>query len=246
MSNSVPVLIYHHINPHSGDTVTVTPEIFSAQMAYLNDSGFNCLSVAGLLEHISGRGAAGLKPVLITFDDGWLDNFLYALPVLEKYRFKASVFLITDRVDAVCNDMLSASVPDHAESKRLIAEGEAGQVVMGWDLLRHLQSRAVFEFFSHTATHNRCTTLDDASLLDELRRSRARIEAELGVACPYLCWPYGDHDDRTISVAKACGYEALFTTLDGFVEPGSDPLSICRIEVKNSVEWLQHRLSEVN
>jgi peptidoglycan/xylan/chitin deacetylase (PgdA/CDA1 family) len=244
VSFPVPVLLYHHINSHAGDTVTVTPQVFAGQMSYLKAAGYRALSVAELLDHISGICPVQQKSMLLTFDDGWLDNYLFAYPVLMQYLFRATFFLVTDRVNAVKITVLPASVPRHEESKRLIKEGAADRVVMGWDLVRRLQSDGLMELYSHTATHRRCPDLTDAELAAELAVSKAVLEAELDRGCACLCWPYGQYDDRTVAAAGAAGYKALFTTINGFTETGSDLRQIRRIEVQNSVEWLEKSLSE--
>ena len=243
IQNAVPVLLYHHVNHHAGDTVTVTPEVFAGQMRFLAEAGYRTLTPGELLEFVKGSAAAS-KAVLITIDDGWLDNYLFAYPVLLQYRFKATSFLVTGRVAAARVDSLPDALPCHDEAKRLINMGEAGRVVMDWDIVRKLQGEGLMEFYSHTVTHRRCSSLGAAELAAELQLSKAMLEAETGRGCPYLCWPYGDCDEATVQAALAAGYSATFTTVDGFTLPGSDPAVIRRIEVKNSVEWLQQRLSE--
>jgi peptidoglycan/xylan/chitin deacetylase (PgdA/CDA1 family) len=241
---AVPVLLYHHVNRHEGDTVTVTPEVFAGQMRLLAESGYRTLTPGGLIEFIKGKAAAGDRAVVITFDDGWLDNYLFAYPELLQYRFTAATFLVTGRVAASKVVSLPDDVPCHDEAKRLISTGEAGRVVLDWDLVRQLQRDGLMEFYSHTVSHRRCRDLGAAELAAELRMSKALLEAETGRDCPYLCWPYGDCDDATLQAALAAGYTATFTIVDGFTLPGSDPARIRRIEVKNSVEWLRQRLSQ--
>jgi len=241
----IPVLIYHHINPHAGDRVTVTPEIFARQMSFLAEEGYQSLSVDELMEFMRGERSLSQKTVAITFDDGWLDNYLYAVPVLSSYKFKATFFIITSRVDAAAaNPSRSvAEIPDHETSKKLIQSGHAEQVVLDWGLIGDLAGRGPFSFYSHTVTHRRCAALSAADLLAELSQSKKRIEAELERACDYLCWPYGSFSQENVQTAVEIGYKGLFTTIDGYCERGSDPSMIKRIEVKNSVPWLRDRLS---
>ena len=95
----VPVLMYHHINHHKGDMVTITPEVFEDQMEYLYRAGYRTLKIAELIACINGGLTLTQKAVVVTFDDGWLDNYIYAFPTLKKYKINATVFLITDRVE---------------------------------------------------------------------------------------------------------------------------------------------------
>lgn len=242
MADGVPVLMYHHINEHAGDTVTVTPEVFAGQIQFLAGAGYTTLTLSELLEFIRGEKPVADRSIVITFDDGWLDNYLFAYPVLLKYRFRSASFLITARTNAATVVSLPERVPCHAEAKQLLHEGEAGRVVMDWKIVRQLQREGYAEFHSHTLTHRRATRLTPADLAAELVLSKAMVESELGSRCSFLCWPYGDCNAATAAAALAAGYTALFTTEDGFNRVGSDPCRIRRIEVQDSVAWLQQRL----
>jgi len=238
--------MYHHINPHAGDPVTVTPEVFSEQMDFLALAGYKTLSADELLAFIKGEVAFSQKTVAITFDDGWLDNQHYAVPVLKKHQFKATFFVITARVAAASKPGQQGreNVPDHETAKQLIQSGAAERVVLGWNTIKELAENGLFRFYSHTVTHRRCSDLPLLELQAELIDSIASIEKELGAGCDYLCWPYGSFSAETLPVAIDAGYKAFFTTVDGFCEPGSNPFMIQRINVENSVEWLKTRLSE--
>lgn len=242
----VPVLLYHHINRHAGDTVTVTPEVFAEQIRYLYDEGYKSLSADELLEFVAGERALAGKTVVLTFDDGWLDNYLNAVPVLSRYRMKATFFLISGRVDAASQRTqgLDAGIPDHETAKKLIEGGAAQHVVMNWNIVRELEVSGLFRCYSHTVNHRRSAGLLVDELSSELVLSKERIEAMLGKECAYLCWPYGSFDERAVKLAEEAGYKGLFTTVDGFCAAGSDPNMIQRIEVSDSLKFLQDRLSE--
>lgn len=236
--------MYHHINPHAGDTVTITPAVFAAQMKFLHDEGYLTLSVDELIEFVSGTKTFAPKAVVITFDDGWLDNYLYAVPLLSRYQFKATFFIITGRVDSASlrERTLTADIPDHEDAKRLIANGRAELVVLDWETVNKMESSGLFSFFSHGVTHRKCADLSASELEAELARSKERLESALGRFCNYFCWPYGSFTDEAVLTAKKAGFTALFTTIDGFCESGSDLFMIKRIEVKDSVAGLKERL----
>ncbi len=242
--NNIPVLIYHHINPHAGDTVTVTPEIFTSQMRFLTDEGYQTLSIDELLEFINGNKIITQKAVVITFDDGWLDNFNYAVPILANHKFKAAFFIISARVDAASAKTSGpvVAVPNHEASKIMIESGQANCVVLDWQTIKSLESSGFYNFYSHTVNHFRCADLSDDELKVELAHSKARIEAELCRSCDYLCWPYGSFSPKAVKMAIDVGYKGFFTTVEGYCESGSDPFMIKRIEVMNSIEWFKNRL----
>ncbi len=238
----VPVLMYHHVNPHKDDMVTVTPEVFERQMHYLHKSGYGTLTVDELISYIAGEKALKQKAVVVTFDDGWLDNYIYAFPILKRYNIKACIFIVTDWVGNSGQD-LPPAVPTHRDSKSLIKNGRAADVILSWDHIREMRDSGLVEFYAHTKTHPRCTDLPENELLYEMREPKQAIENHLAGPCPYLCWPYGRHNDATVKAARAAGYKALFTTTPGVVCPGSDPFAIKRIVVKDRVGWFKKRMA---
>jgi peptidoglycan/xylan/chitin deacetylase (PgdA/CDA1 family) len=215
-------------------------------MNYLAQEGYETLSVDHLIDLISGEKSSGQKAVAITFDDGWLDNYLYAVPVLKRHNFKATFFVITSRVEAASTRrrLDSAGVPLHESAKKLIASGAAEQVALSWNMIKALEESGLFRFYSHTVTHRKSVDLLPLELQTELVDSKECIERKLDKGCDYLCWPYGSFSADTVLAAQDAGYKALFTTIDGFCESDSDPYMIKRLEVMNSVEWLKGRLSE--
>jgi len=251
----VPVLMYHHINPHKGDMVTITPEIFEGQMEYLHANGYKTLRIDELLSFINGNLILEQKAVVVTFDDGWLDNYLYAFPVLKKYKINSTIFIITNRTEQASENTPPTSplnlrgeqrggtaIPTHEESKRLIAEGQANKVVLNWDIIREMSDSGIVEFYSHTKSHAKCNSLPEKELVEELSESKEVIEKRLGRPCTYFCWPYGKYNAAAFNIAKDTGYKAIFTTKPGVVKANSDPLAINRIIVKDSVAWFKKRM----
>ncbi len=240
----VPVLMYHHVNPHRGDTVTVTPEVFEKQMNHLSQSGYKTLTAGELLSFMRGELTLKQKAVVITFDDGWLDNYLYAFPVLKKYRLNAAIFIITNRIEMASEKMTSLPehIPTHNEAKVLLEKGEAYRVALNWKLIEEMAAGGLVEFYSHTKSHRKCDTLSEKELIEELGGSKQIMEEKLGRLCPYLCWPYGKYDQRALNTAKDVGYKALFTTEHGVVQAGSDPFAIKRVVVKDDSEWFRKRM----
>lgn len=237
----VPVLAYHHVNEHKGDMVTVTPEVFARQMRYLKDAGYRTLRTSELLSYINGELSLDEKAVMITFDDGWLDNYVHAFPILKKYNINATVFITTDWIEESSGKApdLNAQIPDHKASDALVGRGEGHKVVLNWELVGEMAGSGLIEFHSHTKSHRKCHKLSVDELRDELGVSKRVIEAKLDRPCTALCWPFGRNNDLSVKVARENGYSQLFTTRHGVVEKGSDPYSINRITVKDSAFWFR-------
>ena len=241
----IPVLLYHHINYHKGDMVTITPEVFERQMEYLHRAGYRTLKINELLSYINGEFTLNQNAaVVVTFDDGWLDNYLYAFPVLKRYKINAAIFIVTDRTEKASENIkeVPSSVPTHRESKLLIAEGNSHRVVLNWEHVKEMLDSGLVEFYSHTKRHINCDKLSERELLIELGESKKIIEERLGTPCPYLCWPYGKYNDLALHVAKNFGYKAFFTTKVGVMRTGSDPFEISRIVVKGNIAWFKKRM----
>lgn len=237
----VPVLAYHHVNVHKGDMVTVLPEVFERQMRFLRDAGYRTLSTWELLSYINGEISLDEKAVMITFDDGWLDNYVHAFPVLRKYNINATVFITTDWIERASENTLDLNerIPDHKESFSLIDRNEGHRVLLNWELVREMSGSGLVEFHSHTKSHRKCHNLSAKELKEELEVSKGVMEERLDRPCIALCWPFGRNNDLSVDIARESGYSLLFTTRHGVVEKGSDPFSINRIAVKDSAFWFR-------
>lgn len=236
--------MYHHINPHKGDMVTITPDVFEGQMRYLKERGYRTLNINELTSYINGNLELRHKAVVITFDDGWLDNYIYAFPVLKKYKINAAVFIITDRTENATGKQedIPDSVPTHKESGLLAEKKETYKIALGWKTVKEMSDSGLVGFYSHTKSHRRCDELSGTELLKELGGSRNILEQKTGRPCPYLCWPYGKYNNTALDIAKKTGYKAAFTTGHGVAKRGDDVMAIKRIVVKNSVDWFKKRM----
>ena len=242
----IPVLMYHHIAPRPGDMVTVTPETFEGQMRHLSEGGYAALSLDDLLSIVREEAEPPRRAVAITFDDGWLDNQVYAFPVLRKYRLPAAVFVVTDWVERasapVPADDLRIPFPRHREMRERAERGETRGVVLDWERIGEMRNSGLVRFYSHTRTHVKCDRVPEEVVTEELRSAKKTLEERLGSPCQYLCWPYGKFTPRATAIAREAGYEAAFTTRHDVVRRGVDPFDLPRIVVKDSVPWFARRM----
>lgn len=252
---NIPVLMYHHVTP-SGGMIAVTPQVFEQQIAGLARAGYTSLGAAQLAEFLAG-GRVPEKSVLITFDDGYLNNWTYAHPVLQRYGMKAVLFLVTGwagdgpvRPHAGQAGPLPAS-PDHHATKQLIAEGRADEVIVRWSEAQAMLAAGTFEIHSHTHTHTRwdkqCgpdVAAKREHIARELADSRAALAQHLGQASDHLCWPQGYFDADYVQAARQAGFRHLYTTdALGQNVPGADPEHIYRFAVRNlGGGWLNRRI----
>ena len=252
LARAVPVLMYHHVSPSPG-LVTVSPQRFAQQMEHVARAGFSTPGADAFVGFLRGDNTLPAKSVLITFDDGYLDNYLYAYPVLKRLRLKAVIFAVTGWVSDGPPRPLSGNgrpeSPDHRACKAMIAQGRSDEVMLRWSEIQAMETDGVIEVHSHTHAHLRWDRLHPdpaerlAALTRDLRRSRDLLGQRLGKASRHLCWPWGYTAPGYRDAAESLGFSAQYLVERGTNARGSDPGSIKRLAVKDlGSRWLARQL----
>lgn len=241
MTKAVPILTYHHVNPLEGDMVTVSVNHFEEQMSFLDRRGYHTLFVSELVEWMQGKRTVPKKSVVLSFDDGFRDNYEYAFPILKKYRLKATIFMVTGWISEERDPDQVREVIPHHQGNQLIAQGRGDLIAMTWPEAKEMQESGLIEIESHTHSHNKELYRDTPALRKDLHRSREAIQSHLNKNSTCLCWPGGRYNSEGIIVAQEVGFTALCTTGRGLNQPGSgsDLLRLKRITVKDAgFHWL--------
>ncbi len=234
---AIPILMYHHVNPE-GNALNVRPDLFEKQIRYLSEKGYRTVGVQELIELLGGGSMPAGKPVMLTFDDGWLDNWFYAFPVLKRYSMKAVIFVVTSWIPEIELRKNPVVLPRHRECMEGVREGKTDDLIISWSEIREMHSSGLIEIGSHTHNHHRWADdelgLTRAEYLKtELRTSKDMIETMLGTDCKALCWPWGDYDEESVRIATETGYGALFTTEKGTNSTAGDLSRLKRIVIGN-------------
>jgi peptidoglycan/xylan/chitin deacetylase (PgdA/CDA1 family) len=224
----VIVLCYHAVSPRWDADLSVTPETLDRQVGHLLKRGWRATTFTD-----AALGAARGPSLAITFDDAFASVARFAVPILARHGVPATVFAPTDFMDG--GAQLAWPGTDHWRASPFADELTA----MDWDGLRALAA-AGWEIGSHTCTHPRLTSLDDAALARELTASRERCAQELGRPCRSIAYPYGDVDARVAAAAAAAGYEAGAKLAADLREEG--PLRFPRIGIYHPDGWPRFRL----
>lgn len=243
---ALPILMYHHVSPNPG-LVTVSPAIFRAHMQALAKAGWQTVGLDAVERFYLGEELPA-KTCVVTFDDGYLDNQIHAAPVLEALGMKAVIFTVTGWMGDGPVRGGTQETPEHHECKRRIAAGDADSVILRWSEAEELQARGVFDFHSHTHTHQRWDKhiVDlaerNVALSEDLLSSKKSLEQRLGVVSRHLCWPQGYYDEQYLLTAKALGFEFFYTTEVRMNRPFSAVDRIGRFVTKEkSGGWLLRR-----
>jgi peptidoglycan/xylan/chitin deacetylase (PgdA/CDA1 family) len=244
------VLFYHRVNPFPfaelgavSRELTVNPDVFEAQLRWLTDRNYRSVSVEEFSRMMMGSQAIDPKALLITFDDGYEDNLLWAAPLLRKYGFSAVIFVISDFLGRSTADVWPNSDP--AMYGKFLDAKQIGEL-----------KRSGFEFGSHTVRHPLLTTLPPEQQLEELQASKRQIEEIVGAPVRCLAYPGGDFDSASQRCAGQVGYTFAFSTIPGVNQPGmpltalrrteisaSDSLLVFRAKMAGALDWLSFKES---
>ncbi|HXH61948.1 MAG TPA: polysaccharide deacetylase family protein [Fimbriimonadaceae bacterium] len=209
---AVPVLMYHRVKPLTPNEaqspllrdLTVDPTDFEQQVAYLAEQGYTFLFAREVSQAVREHRPLPLKSVAITLDDGYLDNFQHAYPILKKYGAKATVFVVTNNLTR----------PDRLHPEHLTAM--SGPNV--W-------------FGSHTVHHYDLTKLNDATLEFELVESKRVLSSLLHEDVTSIAYPAGAYDDHVVQYALNAGYTSGWMKGGGMVTPDEDLMLLPRVRV---------------
>ncbi|MDD2308513.1 MAG: polysaccharide deacetylase family protein [Desulfuromonadaceae bacterium] len=191
----VPILLYHRFGATVADGMTITTPVFEAQMKYLHDNGYKVIPLRRLVDYYRGKAPApGPKSVVIAEDDAHKSVYSDMLPIIKKYRYPVTVFVYPS---AISN----------------------AKYAMTWDQLRELTKTGLFDVQSHTYWHPNfkkerrklSQAALDAFVMTQLKKSKVRLETELGSKVDMLAWPFGICDDYLLHKAMEAGYGATFT-----------------------------------
>ena len=254
MAQAVPVLMYHHVSPAPG-LVTVSPRTFQAQMTALARAGYTTLSAVQLQGYLSGTQTVPDKSVVITFDDGYLDNYVYAYPILKTLGLHAIIFAVTDWIGEGAPrafDSSGTALPaclNHSSCKAAIAAGQADTVMLRWSEIETMERNGTMEIHSHSHRHVRWDqryadrTERLSHLRDDLAASIQTLRQRLGTRSYQLCWPWGKFDADYQRVAAELGFAAQHSVDPHPNTAGMGANDIGRFTVKDaSAFWLASRL----
>lgn len=210
----VPVLMYHHVQPlpvaellgHA--PLTVDSAIFEEHIRYLKEQGYTFLSAETMVYALLNYQPLPTKPVVVTIDDGYDDNYTYA-------------FLVGKKYNAIINFMIPSALID-----------KPGYMV--WDHLKEMNQSPYAKIYNHTASHAPLGDISDQEIDNELASSSAAFKEQLGLNNTIVTYPYGSFSDVAIEKVKQHGFLAAFTTLPGRAQCRSQLLTLPRVRVGNA------------
>lgn len=187
-SKRIPILMYHRVDNSEDNEIVLSKEVFKKQMDYLKDNNFTTINFDELYSYFLDDSSLPNKPVILTFDDGYEDNYQNAYPILKEHGFKATVFMITSEIDK--NKFMNVSQIKELDKNNIRIE-------------------------SHTVSHPRLNTLSIDEQINELKNSRDSLQKVLGREVKYIAYPYGEYNEDTLAALDKVGYNMAVTTFYG-------------------------------
>ena len=220
------ILVYHHVNPHSaGETpplraMTVSHVAFAAQMQHLFDAKYAVVSLDAVTDCLTSSVPLPEKAVVITLDDGWSSQYVYALPILEKHHFTATFFVVTN----------------------LVLERDGGGL-LSWPQVKDLDKRGM-TIGSHSKTHPNLTLLSDAQLKDEVSGSKKTLEDRLSKPARHFAYPFGFVNDRVVAAVRGAGYVSARGTVDGTHQQARDLYTLKVVYVTDDFKMFARNIAQ--
>lgn len=204
-SVKVPVFVYHSVRPYiqgeskSQDAYDITPELFEEQLTYLEDNGYTTVSMDEL-SYLMSKGVKETdtkKRVVLSFDDGWENQYTYAYPLLKKHRMTATFYIYTHPVGY--------------------------RNFLTWPQIREMRQGGM-EIGSHTLTHPLFKKINEEDIRKEISESKTKIEKELGVPVRHFASPFGYSNAHIEDIIEEAGYDTGRTIYRGIVQ--KDPYAL--------------------
>lgn len=218
-NRGVPVLYYHSVDPSEKNEVTISPQKLKEQLLFIKNSGYTTLTMAELNDYILNNKPIPEKSIVITFDDGYMDNYTNAFPILKELDMKATVFVITNGID-------DGYYMSSAQLKEMSDYG--------------------LDIESHTNKHLHLNELTYEQQLEELKTSKEKIEGITGKTVLSVAYPFGDLNENSKKAVTEAGYSLAFTTDLGYADRDDHAITLDRIYVSSTYTMDQFKDRLIN
>ena len=221
VENKISILAYHQVRNNTKwdsflirELLITPPEIFEKDMKYLSDNGYKSIGLDELIYAINNNKVLNSKSVVITFDDGYRDQYINALPILEKYDMKATFFIYTNAIDKF-------------------------PIAMTWDQVIDLSNRGM-TIGAHTRSHPNLKKIkDENKLVNEILGSKLLLQEKIGKPVNFFAYPYGLYSSSTVQEVINVGYLGAVADTGGKVHTKKDIYTLKRFNMGNEYIEMQ-------
>ena len=227
----VPVLMYHRIIDNrvaaKDNWLCVHVDVFDKQLRMLELWGYSAITFSDYYLYMQGKLILPRKPIIITIDDGYLDTYTHALPLLKQYGMRAVVFVLGDR------GLHYNKWDEH--------KGIPPAALMNNNQILELYREGI-EIGAHSLSHPDLSCLPKEKAWKEINRSKTLLQEELGIEPIAFCYPYGGVSPLVKQLVQESGFQFACSVFSGPAQFRKDLFEIRRITVRNKLTDLALRL----
>lgn len=205
----IPILMYHSIGINRRNNLLVAPAKFNSQIKHLHKAGYQTICFQTLENYWKSGKPLPAKPILLTFDDGYKDNYTIAYPILKKYKFKATIFVITNFVDDA----------NHLSQKQI----------------KEMISSGLIDIGAHTKTHPDLTTVPSKKVYQEIFGSKQILTKYTGKPIIAFAYPIGRYNYEVVKATGAARYKFAVTTKPGYANAKQGWLTLNRVRINGDL-----------
>ena len=218
--------MYHSISEHikneKHNKWRVKPQDFEKQMNWFYKNNWKSFTISELVK----LDKIPEKSFVVTFDDGYEDNYLKAFSILKKYSFKATIYLVPNQKTNHWEEKNTSVLSNLLNEKQIL----------------EMQNSGLIEFGSHTLSHVNLSTINDEQLLNELKKSKEEVEKITNKECEAFAYPYGKFDDKIVQAVKNVGYKNATVVKRGLFEQNDDVFTIKRVGILGTESFVDFLL----
>lgn len=215
----ISVLLYHSVAKNNW-YASIDPEIFEKQLAYLKNN-YQVVSLDKIIAYVKGEGELNDKSAAITFDDGYLDNFTQAWPILKKYNLPFTVFVTTN---------LESHQGLNNDFQRVT-----------WDQLKQMSVSGA-DIGGHSQNHQDLDKLSTVELNQEIVNCQSDLEVNLGKQAKNFSYPGGKFNETVVRAVQGAGFVSACVAKNGLIKKGDDAYQIKRVWVHRKMSFFAFKV----
>jgi len=216
-----PILNYHSID-NSGSPISVAPKEFEDQMNFLWKSGYTTITLREYVNSMMMNKPVPSRGIVLTFDDGYKNNYDVMFPILKSFGFTATIFVVTGLVGKTDSWKKDEGIPDLP--------------LLSWGEVLEMKKYGI-DFQPHSHSHPLLTNLTPGEIRAEITTSKREIESRINERAEVFSYPYGKYDAKVIKILKEVGFKAAVTSRFGW---NDEPIDFFRIERIGSRWFRKH------
>lgn len=216
----IPILYYHSVEESEDNELKISPEKFRGQLKYLKDNNYVSLTLQELQHYIIDNKPIPKNSVVITFDDGYKDNYDNAYPILKEFGYTATIFVITGLIDKDPNYLNSNHIKE--------------------------MSKNGIEIGSHSINHENLLEISKENKIETITKSKQDLEKLIEKPVISIAYPFGKFNNDVVNITKDAGYTLGFTINKGWGNGKEDPLELSRVYISAFItdESFKERISK--